>query len=86
MCLKWFREEEKLRADRDYQALYKIVRELDKQGLNKLITGVEALWEGYNALRTLKTIDEKAEAKEAKEAKESKEIDGAAGLIDMEMK
>lgn len=60
MLSKLFQKEgEAPRADRDFQTLFKIVKELDKQGLNKLIKGIEALWEGYNALRTLKTRDEK---------------------------
>lgn len=57
------REPEISRADRDYQILFRIIKELDRQGLNKLLKAVESLWEGYDALRRLKTIDEKETAK-----------------------
>lgn len=53
------KEPEISRADRDFQTLFRIIKELDRQGLNKLLKASESLWEGYNALRTLKTIDEK---------------------------
>lgn len=67
MCLKWFRgEEEEMLADRLYDTLFQTVKELDKQGLNKLLSGIEAMWSGYDALRRIKTRDEKENEKEAK--------------------
>lgn len=84
MLTNWFKKEEEPRADRDYQTIYKIVRELDRQGLQKFLKGVEALWEGYNALRTLKTIDEKEDAKEAKETKDISDIEN--NFIETEQK
>lgn len=66
MCLKWFREEEETLADRLYDTLFQTVKELDKQGLNKLLSGIEAMWSGYDALRRIKTRDEKEDQREAK--------------------
>ncbi len=81
MCLKrLFEREEESRADRDYQTLFRIVKDLDKQGLNKLIEGIECLWKGYDAIRRIKTRDEKEDEKEAKESKPIDDIE--QGLLD----
>ena len=52
-------EPEEARAERDFQAIARTVKDLDRQGINKYTKAVIAIWEGYKALRDLKTIDEK---------------------------
>ena len=64
----WFSKEveEESLADRLYDTLFQTVKELDKQGLNRLLSGIEAMWSGYDTLRRIKTRNEKEDAKEAK--------------------
>lgn len=72
----WFTgNDEETRADRDYQALFRVVKELDKQGLKKLLEGIEAMWTGYDTVRRIKTRDEKEDEKEAKESKEISDVE-----------
>ena len=75
-----FKKEEESRAERDFQTLFRIVKDLDKQGLNRLQAGIDALWTAYDSLRRIKTRDEKDDAKEAKEAKPIDDIE--QGLLD----
>jgi len=87
MCIKrLFRKEEESRVDRDYQALFRIVKELDKAGVNKLIEGIEAIWKGYDAMRRIKTRDEKAEENEAKESQEIDNLLDNFAEVDLEKK
>lgn len=79
------KEPEVSRADRDFQTLFRITKELDKQGLNKLIKAVECIWEGYDALRKLKTIDEK-ETELVDEIEKQLDKDITTDFVDMEQK
>jgi len=86
MCLKWFRgEEEEMLADRLYDTLFQTVKELDKQGLNKLLSGIEAMWSGYDALRRIKTRDEKENEKEAKSDQDITDTENG-NFLEMEQK
>lgn len=86
MCLKWFRgEEEEMLADRLYDTLFQTVKELDKQGLNKLLSGIEAMWSGYDALRRIKTRGEKENEKEAKSDQDITDTENG-NFLEMEQK
>lgn len=58
---RWFskkkKDEDKVEAR--FQTVVDLVRDLDKRELNRLIEGVQLVWQGYNKVEQAKTAEEK---------------------------
>ena len=42
-----------------FQTVVDLIRDLDKKELNRLIEGMQLVWQGYNKVEQAKTTDEK---------------------------
>lgn len=60
--MSWFSKKRKLspsNLDYKFQTVVKLVKDLDKRGLNCLIEGAQLIWQGYNKIGNAKTATEK---------------------------
>ena len=60
--MSWFSKKRNLslsNSDYKFQTVVKLVKDLDKRGLNCLIEGAQLIWQGYNKLGNAKTATEK---------------------------
>ena len=59
----WFSRKKKNKTEDKVEARFQtvvdLVRDLDKRELNRLIEGVQLVWQGYNKVGQAKTADEK---------------------------
>lgn len=72
--MSWFSKKRKLlpsNSDYKFQTVVKLVKDLDKRGLNYLIEGVQLIWQGYNKIGNAKTAAEK----------EFDDIDGTESIL-----
>lgn len=76
----WFSRKKKNKnedkVEARFQTVVDLVRDLDKKELNRLIEGVQLVWQGYNKVEQAKSAEEK----------ENGDIDEAEKALEKEVK
>ena len=75
--MNWFSRKKKQSTDRveaRFQTVVDLIRDLDKKELNRLIEGVQLVWQGYNKVGQAKSAEEK----------ENSDIDEAEKVLEKE--